>query len=291
MLDQYNLIVMGNILDSAVSKSQSGAAHFPKDRLFESTSKELIASYEGNLTALTELPTLILGEANPFGKARTPAFLSRIDDIGESRGYITFHFNHVYSNLTSEEVYASRLLDIDIDGPGFTENQRTHWAIKKGDLDARVFEFLQSRDSGNRPKFFSVSDWPPSISGHVAVMMPFDKAFNSVYEEIKVSCHSLNLETKRVDEVYKPGKVIDDIFSIIAQSRVIVSDLSDRNPNVLYEVGLAHALNRDVIMLVQDEEDVPFDLRQFRFVKYSMNTEGLIALRENLKRSIQEVLD
>ncbi len=282
---------MASISDSSVSKSQSGVDYFPKDRLFESTSNELIASHEGNLAALTELPTLILGEANPFGKTRTPAFLSRIDNIGESKGNINFRFNHVYSNLTSEEVYASRLFDIEIDGLGFTENLRTHWAIKRGDLDARVFELVKSRDSGNRPKFFSVSDWPLSISGHVAIMMPFHKTFDSVYEEIKMSCHSLKLETKRVDEVYKPGKVMHDIFSIIAQSRVIVSDLSDRNPNVLYEVGLAHALNREVIMLVQDEDDVPFDLRQFRFVKYSLDTEGLKALRENLKRSIQELLD
>ena len=83
---------------------------------------------------------------------------------------------------------------------------------------------------------------------------------------------------------------MDDVFSTIAQSRAVVSDLTERNPNVLYETGLAHVLDRDVVTIVQNSEDVPFDLQHIRFVKYVQNVEGLSELRTKLRRSLQEVL-
>lgn len=290
MFNEYNLIIMGNIENSTVSKTQSGIDNIPADRLFECTSDDIKSRYANqSLSPLAGLPTLILGEASPSGITRTPAFVSRISDIAKSGREISFRFDHIYDNLRSEEVYASRLFDIAIDGRSVTENFRTHWAVKQGDLFARVFELVKSREFESNPKYFNTSERPLSILGHVAVMMPFHANFNSVYEEIKVSCKELRLEAKRVDEIYKPGKVMDDIYALIAQSRVVICDLTGRNPNVLYEVGLAHALSREVIIVVQNEEDVPFDLRQFRFFKYSQDIEGLKALRTNLKRAIQEI--
>jgi len=68
--------------------------------------------------------------------------------------------------------------------------------------------------------------------------------------------------------------VVDDVFQAIVQSRFVICDLTKRNPNVLYETGIAHARNRNVLMIVQNEEDIPFDLRHIRFVKYLPNREG-----------------
>ena len=59
---------------------------------------------------------------------------------------------------------------------------------------------------------------------------------------------------------------------------------------MLYETGLAHALDRDVVAIVQNDEDVPFDLKHIRFVKYMQNAEGLGKLRSDLRRSLQEIL-
>ena len=58
-------------------------------------------------------------------------------------------------------------------------------------------------------------------------------------------------------------------------------------PNVLYETGIAHALNREVIMIVQNDQDVPFDLGHIRHVQYLPNKEGLEKLREDLLASIR----
>ena len=121
-------------------------------------------------------------------------------------------------------------------------------------------------------------------------MMPFRPAFDAVHETIKAACADLNLHACRVDDIYAPAKMVDDVFSTIVQSRVVVSDLTGRNPNVLYETGLAHALDRDVVTLVQNGEDVPFDLNHIRFIKYLQNTEGLERLRMDLRNSLRELL-
>ena len=124
------------------------------------------------------------------------------------------------------------------------------------------------------PKAFNVEPWPLTRLGHVAVMMPFDAAFDSVYEAVRKACKRLHLELLQVDEIYGPTHIIDDVFSTIEQSQLVISDLTGRNPNVLYETGLAHARNRDVVMIVQNKEDIPVDLRHIRYVKYLPNYAG-----------------
>ena len=122
-------------------------------------------------------------------------------------------------------------------------------------------------------------------------MMPFANEFDQVYEAIRIACSSLNLKTLRVDEIYGPNKIVDDIFSTIVQSQLVISDLTGRNPNVLYETGLAHAQGRDVIGIVQNGDDVPFDLKQFRYITYLLNEEGLTKLQRDLKHSVASFID
>ena len=141
-----------------------------------------------------------------------------------------------------------------------------------------------------KPRFFDVKNWPLPVLGHVAVMMPFDSSYDVVYDAICTACDDHNLDVKRVDKIFGPNVVMDDIFRIIVQSRFVISDLTKRNPNVLYETGIAHARNCDVIMIVQDENDIPFDLRHIRYVTYLPNGEGYEKLRADLVRSIGAIL-
>jgi hypothetical protein len=70
------------------------------------------------------------------------------------------------------------------------------------------------------------------------------------------------------------------------RSRLVVCDFSKRNPNVFYEAGIAHTLGKPVIPIVQNPEDIPFDLRHIRFIKYHDNREG----REKLQHDIEQKL-
>lgn len=291
---RYNLICYGHD-DHPIFRRQSGDDRFLKDRMFEYTADDIEAIYEDNLAGLSELPALVVAEAVPGGESRTPAFLSRIEQVREVGSDVRFSFRHLYDKLTSEEVFGCGIFNIEIGKTGsdrlWGENSRMHWAVKEGDLIEGIFSLLERRSQEDRSKFFRVDERAPTARDHVAVMMPFAKEFDPVYEAIKAACNELSFEARRIDEIYGPTRIKDDIFSTIVQSRVVISDLTGRNPNVLYETGLAHASNRDVIMIVQNEEDIPFDLRDIRFVTYLRNKEGIGQLKEDLVRSLHATVD
>ncbi|MCY4653907.1 MAG: hypothetical protein OXC95_12170, partial [Dehalococcoidia bacterium] len=197
---------------------------------------------------------------------------------------VHFQYQHLETDeFTSQDVFERLNLTFDR-----LERGRTHWAVKRGDIVARLLEFFASRSRRERPRFFGVEEWPLPILGHVAVMMPFKAEFDSVYKAITDACSGLHLDARRVDELYGPRRIVDDIFAIIMQSGVVVSDITGMNPNVLYETGLAHARNRNVILITQDSE-FPFDIESYRVVKYLPNTEGLVGLRNDLRESLRSV--
>lgn len=282
-LSEYNLICYG-ITDLDIFRNWAGTGSFDRGRLFEYTGEDSKTRYQNNLLSLAELPTLVVAECIPHKEPLTPAFLSSIEHVRESGSKINFRFNHLHK-ISSEEIFRCEHFDIKD-----FEAHRTHWAIKEGNLIEGFFKLLQNSYKDDRPKFFGVEQWPLPVLGHIAVMMPFNSEFNPVYEAIKGACNALRLTTCRVDEIYKPTKIIDDVFSTIVQSRLVICDLTDRNANVLYETGLAHARNNDVIMITQNMDDIPFDLHQFRVIKYLPNKEGLSKLAEDLKKMISETL-
>ena len=282
---ECNLICFGNINDE-IFRSSSGSTSFIAERLFEYTSSDLINRYKDELGSLAQLPTLIVAECSPSGEPRTPAFLSRIDRVRQEGQMIRFQFHHLSNQLSSEEIFGCGYFDSNS-----WEFSRTHWAIKDGDLIEKFFSLAGKSYDKNRPKIFNVQHWPLPRLNHVAVMMPFAVEFDSVYQAVQVACDDVHIQPLRVDEIYKPTKITDDIFLTIEQCRLVIADLSGRNPNVLYETGLAHARSRDVIMLTQDEEDIPFDLGQIRYIEYLPNGEGLKKLTEDLKMWLRETLN
>ena len=62
--------------------------------------------------------------------------------------------------------------------------------------------------------------------------------------------------------------MIDQIWRGINKAKVLVAELTTKNPNVFYELGLAHALRKPVILISSNQDDVPFDLRHIRVILY-----------------------
>ena len=83
--------------------------------------------------------------------------------------------------------------------------------------------------------------------------------------------------------------MIQDVVSLIDKSRVVICDCTGRNPNVFYEIGIAHTLGREVILITQAESDIPFDLRHLRFLKYLNNSEGRNELRRHLAERLGDL--
>lgn len=101
--------------------------------------------------------------------------------------------------------------------------------------------------------------------------MPYGHWFDKYYREIYIpAIKEAGLEPARADELFNTGSVVEQIWEQIEKSRVLLADLTDKNPNVFYELGLAHAAKKPVIFTAANIEDVPFDLRHLRVIVYEI---------------------
>jgi hypothetical protein len=120
------------------------------------------------------------------------------------------------------------------------------------------------------------------------VLMPLSEKFADVYQlGIKDACTSAGAYCERVDEQIFDERILDRIYNQIAKADLVVADMTGRNPNVFYEVGYAHALGKLTILLTQNAEDIPFDLKHFPHIVYS---KGISTLREELTRRVKYFL-
>jgi nucleoside 2-deoxyribosyltransferase len=110
----------------------------------------------------------------------------------------------------------------------------------------------------------------PPIENMCFVIIPFK--FNILYSQvIKKAIEELSMECIRADEIYKPNVIIKDIWNSIRKARFIIADITERNPNVLYELGLAHAIGKPVILINRDDNEIPFDIAPIKYIKYDIN--------------------
>jgi hypothetical protein len=102
------------------------------------------------------------------------------------------------------------------------------------------------------------------------VIMPFHDPFNEYFTEIILpSGQKAGFIVQRADNIMGPGVFMQDIANSMKEATVIIAELTGRNPNVFYELGLAHAWGKPVIMLTQRKEDVPSDLLSLKWISYS----------------------
>jgi hypothetical protein len=123
----------------------------------------------------------------------------------------------------------------------------------------------------------------------IGVMMPFG-GFSEVYDAIKTACETTSLSAKRADEMWGHSMFMRDIMELVNHSAVVVCDLTGRNPNVFYEMGLAHAWGRPVIPITQNKDDVPSDLQAHRYLTYLNNEQGRKVLSTQLAERLATIL-
>lgn len=141
---------------------------------------------------------------------------------------------------------------------------------------------------GSRDAYFQLAP-PPIDENLISVMMPFAANFAGVYTAIQGVATELGMTCQRADDIWIHTHINQDVVSLISKAKVVICDLSGRNPNVFYEAGIAHAIGAEVILISQHQTDVPFDLQHIRYINYLPNAEGIAALATNLKRRLQTV--
>ncbi len=126
----------------------------------------------------------------------------------------------------------------------------------------------------------------------VFVLSPFGEPFDNIFaDHIKPSIESLGkLKCVRADDIYDNQSIIEDIWRYSNEAKLLISELTGRNANVFYETGIAHTIGKDVILITQSMDDVPFDLRHLRCIVYEYTPPGIRNLEDNLKNTALNIL-
>ena len=125
----------------------------------------------------------------------------------------------------------------------------------------------------------------------VFMIMPFEDFFFEVYEMIKRQFSSL-FEFSNAGEEANQQNILKDIIQPIYEADVVIADLTGLNPNVMYELGLAHSFNKKTIIITQDElTALPFDLKQYRAMDYSTHFKRFAELIDYLNTNLNGAVD
>lgn len=123
------------------------------------------------------------------------------------------------------------------------------------------------------------------------VIMPFAEKYLEIYQEVyKPVCEANGLDCWRVDEISRPGSITRDIIEGIIDSDIILADLTSKNPNVFYELGIAHSVGNKTIMTAQSTSDIPFDIGNYRVIIYEQSIKGSKEFYSKLQAAIQDLM-
>lgn len=265
----------------------NGREAMPVSRFFEYTDKHIAAQFRQNgellLERLSALPCLFMQE----GIGDEIAYVGQINRARVVGNEVTFEYtlDAEVPLLQNSLIYANRLA---LEMPQDFEFSRNHWAVK--DVDLYRFLLRNVRPRRQRPTVFQIPEHETIEPALASAMMPFDAGFNPVYDSIRQAAVNAGLRCRRADDIWENAAIIQDVVALIDRSRVVVCDCSGRNPNVFYEAGIAHTLGREVILITQNAQDIPFDLRHLRYIPYLNNAEGRATLTEALQARMQTIL-
>ncbi|MFZ1042435.1 MAG: hypothetical protein WCA79_06605 [Anaerolineales bacterium] len=128
-----------------------------------------------------------------------------------------------------------------------------------------------------------------SPKSFVFVLMPFAKESNDIYKlGIKAACQEAGAYCERVDEQIFIESILDRIYNKIGKADLIIADMTNRNPNVFYEAGYAHALGKKVILLTQHSDDIPFDMKHYPHIIYA--NDSITSLKDELRTRVNWII-
>lgn len=137
--------------------------------------------------------------------------------------------------------------------------------------------FSNYKVSSSRPKAF--------------VAMQFSEPYNEVYRDaVEPLIKEIGFDPLRIDDIYGPGIIVNDIMNNLSEASIVLAEISERNANVYYELGLAHALGKPTLLMASKGTSLPFDVGPHRCIFYENTIAGRGKLQESLKRSLVSLL-
>lgn len=120
----------------------------------------------------------------------------------------------------------------------------------------------------------------------IFILSPFNNIYYEDYKVIREACSSAGFKGFRGDENYFKGDIFPEMLKLIVKSNLIIANINGRNPNVLYELGIAQALDKPVILISSEPEKLPIDIKSKRFLIYKDYKELQEMIRHELMNLI-----
>ena len=159
--------------------------------------------------------------------------------------------------------------------------------MKKSSITKKI-----AKNSGVKQSPRAKTNEPEAPKDICFVIMPFGGWLDDYYAQIYCpAIQAAGLSPHRADDLFRPSTIVNDIWAYTKRSKVLLADLTGKNPNVFYELGLAHAIAKPAILIAESMDDIPFDLRALRIILFDKNAPdwGQI-LKQKIQASLQEVL-
>lgn len=165
--------------------------------------------------------------------------------------------------------------------------EMNHLVIAPNNNDVNYAKDIINNEPNTFLKSFGLSEGDITINPtSVFVLTPFSKEMRGTYHIIKNVCMESNLTCSRGDEELVSGEILNHIVKKIANSRVVIANLDGRNPNVFYELGIAHALNKPTILISKSIDHVPFDVKSKSIILYENSNDLIKKLQAALLKTI-----
>jgi hypothetical protein len=107
----------------------------------------------------------------------------------------------------------------------------------------------------------------------VLVLTPFNDRYNETFENIRSVCQDVGLKCLRGDEEFLQSDILKHVLTLICRASIVVANIEGRNPNVYYELGIAHSLGKNTLMVAKTTEGLPFDIKSKRIIVYRNSVE------------------
>lgn len=192
------------------------------------------------------------------------------------------------SNLVAERIYGIQIIldgqrvQFSVDGVRVIDYDRLVTPTGTG---IGLFSFRGTGQATFGP--INIDDRCPNAF----IAMPFSEPYNEVYTDaLRPTIEAIGYEPVRVDELSHPGVILNDIWAQITEASAVIAEVTDANPNVYYEVGVAHALRKPTVLLAQRGTKLPFDLGPHRCIFYDNTIAGRAKLLDSLKNSLIALL-
>jgi len=166
---------------------------------------------------------------------------------------------------------------------------RTHFEVRDADLYAVLLERATQQGVVTPSRTYLPFPDGPQEPDLLTAMMPF-KGTGDVWNTVRAAALSEDLRCERADSIWGEHSILGDIAGLLWRARLIVVDYTDSNPNVFYELGIAHTLGRPVIPIAKEGTPLPFDVQGLRVLKYDTTPAGLQKLELGLLERIKTIL-